>query len=41
MRVHYGLIVSGNQVIKDVAFRDEIKRRLGGKVLCFEIRQRD
>lgn len=37
MRVHYGLIASGNQVIKDAAFRDEINMRLGGKVLCFEM----
>ena len=37
MRVHYGLIASGNQVIEDAAFRDEINRRLGGKVLCFEM----
>jgi nucleoside phosphorylase len=37
MRVHYGLIASGNQVIKDAAFRDEINTRLGGKVLCFEM----
>ena len=37
MCVHYGLIASGNQVIKDAAFRDEINTRLGGKVLCFEM----
>jgi nucleoside phosphorylase len=37
MRVHYGLIASGNQVIKDAAFRDNINKRLGGKVLCFEM----
>ncbi len=37
MRIHYGLIASGNQVIKDAAFRDEINTRLGGKVLCFEM----
>lgn len=37
MRVHYGLIASGNQVIKDAAFRDDINTRLGGKVLCFEM----
>jgi nucleoside phosphorylase len=37
MRVNYGLIASGNQVIKDAAFRDEINKRLGGKVLCFEM----
>ena len=37
IRVHYGLIASGNQVIKDATFRDEINKRLGGKVLCFEM----
>ena len=37
MCVHYGLIASGNQVIKDAALRDEINKRLGGKVLCFEM----
>jgi nucleoside phosphorylase len=37
MRVYYGLIASGNQVVKDAAFRDEINTRLGGKVLCFEM----
>ena len=37
MCVHYGLIASGNQVIKDAAFRDEINKRLGGKVLYFEM----
>ena len=37
MRVHYGLIASGNQVIKDAAFRDKINKRLGGRVLCFEM----
>ncbi|KAH9209105.1 nucleoside phosphorylase domain-containing protein [Leptodontidium sp. 2 PMI_412] len=37
MRVHYGLIASGNQVIKDAAFRDKINTKLGGKVLCFEM----
>jgi nucleoside phosphorylase len=37
MRVHYGLVASGNQVIKDAAFRDEINTRLGGKVICFEM----
>ncbi|KAH6668468.1 nucleoside phosphorylase domain-containing protein [Halenospora varia] len=37
MRVNYGLIASGNQVIKDAAFRDEINTKLGGKVLCFEM----
>jgi nucleoside phosphorylase len=37
MRVHYGLIASGNQVIKDAAFRDKVNKRLGGRVLCFEM----
>ncbi|KAE8364266.1 hypothetical protein BDV27DRAFT_157996 [Aspergillus caelatus] len=37
MLVHYGLIASGNQVIKDAAFRDRINARLGGDVLCFEM----
>lgn len=36
MRVHYGLIASGNLVVKDALFRDEINKTLGGKVLCFE-----
>jgi nucleoside phosphorylase len=30
MRVHYGLIASGNQVIKDAVFRDEINARFCG-----------
>ncbi|BCR91451.1 uncharacterized protein ACHE_70294S [Aspergillus chevalieri] len=37
MRVHYGLIASGNLVVKDAPFRDEINKTLGGKVLCFEM----
>ncbi|GAM38758.1 hypothetical protein TCE0_033f09754 [Talaromyces pinophilus] len=37
MRVHYGLIASGNQVIKDAIRRDEINKMLGGNVLCFEM----
>jgi nucleoside phosphorylase len=37
MRVHYGLIASGNQVIKDASFRDKVNKRLGGRVLCFEM----
>ncbi|KAH7014465.1 uncharacterized protein B0I36DRAFT_436433 [Microdochium trichocladiopsis] len=36
MRVHYGLIASGNQVIKDAWFRDELVKGLG-KVLCIEM----
>lgn len=35
--VHYGLIASGNQVIKDAKFRDRLNESLGGDVLCFEM----
>jgi nucleoside phosphorylase len=34
--VHYGLIASGNQVIKDGVKRDKTSKDLGG-VLCFEV----
>ncbi|KAI9773772.1 MAG: hypothetical protein M1839_002005 [Geoglossum umbratile] len=37
MRVHYGLIASGNQVIKDATFRDTLNKDLGGHVLCVEM----
>ncbi|RTE69030.1 hypothetical protein BHE90_016591 [Fusarium euwallaceae] len=37
MRVHYGLIVSGNQVIKDATLRDRLTKDLGGHVLCVEM----
>ena len=37
MRVHYGLIASGNQVIKDASLRDSINESLGGNVLCVEM----
>ncbi|KAK6338820.1 hypothetical protein TWF696_009628 [Orbilia brochopaga] len=36
-KVHYGLIASGNQVIKDAKFRDNLNKSLGGNVLCFEM----
>lgn len=36
MFVHYGLIASGGQVIKDGQLRDKINSSLGGKVLCLE-----
>ncbi|KIA75572.1 hypothetical protein HK57_00675 [Aspergillus ustus] len=36
-RIHYGLIASGNQVIRDAITRDEIAQELGGEVLCFEM----
>ncbi|KAH0499244.1 hypothetical protein TgHK011_006449 [Trichoderma gracile] len=35
--IHYGLIASGNQVIKDSAVRDRINKDLGGEVLCLEM----
>ncbi|KAH6973714.1 hypothetical protein BKA56DRAFT_676379 [Ilyonectria sp. MPI-CAGE-AT-0026] len=37
MIVHYGLVASGNQVIKDAAFRDKLNKDLGGQVLCVEM----
>ncbi|KAF4960407.1 hypothetical protein FGADI_1054 [Fusarium gaditjirri] len=36
MRVHYGLIASGNRVIKDATFRNKLKKDLDG-VLCVEM----
>ncbi|KAH9241071.1 hypothetical protein K456DRAFT_1744816 [Colletotrichum gloeosporioides 23] len=36
-RIHYGLIASGNQVVKDGIFRDKLNRDLGGHVLCVEM----
>lgn len=35
--VHYGIIASGNQVIKDAIFRDSLVKALGGNVLCIEM----
>ncbi|KAL6802996.1 nucleoside phosphorylase domain-containing protein [Trichoderma sp. SZMC 28013] len=35
--IHYGLIASGNQVIKDSATRDRINKSLAGQVLCFDM----
>lgn len=37
MRVHYGLIASGNQVIKDAIFRNKLNNDFGGRVLCVEM----
>ncbi|KAH7122792.1 nucleoside phosphorylase domain-containing protein [Dendryphion nanum] len=37
MRVHYGLIASGNQVIKDAKFRDNLNQRFDQNVLCVEM----
>ncbi|KAK6529978.1 hypothetical protein TWF694_003353 [Orbilia ellipsospora] len=37
INIHYGLIASGNQVIKDAKRRDEINESLDGAILCFEM----
>ncbi|KAI0200861.1 hypothetical protein F4808DRAFT_460373 [Astrocystis sublimbata] len=37
MRIHYGLIASGNKVIKNAAFRNNLRRDLGKDVLCIEM----
>lgn len=37
MRVHFGLIASGNQVIKDARARNQLSEDLGKKVLCVEM----
>ncbi|KAK6523121.1 hypothetical protein TWF694_006016 [Orbilia ellipsospora] len=37
MLVHFGLIASGNKVVKDAKVRNQINKELGGKVLCFEM----
>ncbi|KAM6484132.1 hypothetical protein HDV62DRAFT_379491 [Trichoderma sp. SZMC 28011] len=37
MRVHYGLIASGNQVIKSAIFRDQLNKDLGKSLLCIEM----
>ncbi|KAG8671003.1 hypothetical protein FPOAC1_004240 [Fusarium poae] len=34
MQVHYGLIASGNRLIKDSVLRDSINRQMNGHVLC-------
>ncbi|KAH7020832.1 uncharacterized protein B0I36DRAFT_367315 [Microdochium trichocladiopsis] len=36
-RIHYGLIASGNQVVKSAQLRDELCVSLGGGVLCIEM----
>ncbi|QYS94840.1 ANK_REP_REGION domain-containing protein [Trichoderma simmonsii] len=37
MRVHYGLIASGNQVIKDATLRNKLNKYLNDQVLCIEM----
>jgi nucleoside phosphorylase len=36
MIFHYGIIASGNQVMRNGLKKDEISKKLGG-VLCFEM----
>ncbi|KAJ5727661.1 hypothetical protein N7493_005481 [Penicillium malachiteum] len=36
VHVHYGLIASGNRVVKDAFSRDRLNEQLDGHVLCFE-----
>ncbi|CAJ0538785.1 Ff.00g067260.m01.CDS01 [Fusarium sp. VM40] len=35
--VHYGLIASGDKLVKDAAFRNKLNKELGGHVLCVEM----
>ncbi|KAM0256388.1 hypothetical protein ACHAQJ_005039 [Trichoderma viride] len=35
--IHYGLIASGNQVIKDAQFRNKLNKDFNGNVLCVEM----
>src|SRR5205814_3933789 len=34
--IHYGIVASGNQVMRDGAIRDQVSTELGG-ILCFEM----
>jgi nucleoside phosphorylase len=35
--IHYGLIASGNQVMRDAKVRDNLGKKYKDKVLCFEM----
>ncbi|KAK5991754.1 Ankyrin repeat domain-containing protein 17 [Cladobotryum mycophilum] len=35
--IHYGLIASGNQLVKDAKFRDYLNQESGGNLLCVEM----
>ncbi|KAF5537588.1 ankyrin repeat [Fusarium mexicanum] len=37
MCIHYGLIASGDKLIKDAASRNKLNKDLGGQVLCIEM----
>ncbi|KAL7907040.1 ankyrin repeat-containing domain protein [Trichoderma velutinum] len=36
-RIHYGLIASGNMVIKDAQFRNQLNEKFSSKILCIEM----
>lgn len=38
MRIHFGLIASGNQVINDARTRNQLSEDLGKKVLCIDMK---
>jgi nucleoside phosphorylase len=37
VKIHCGIIASGNQVMEDAQKREDIVERLGGRILCFEM----
>ncbi|KAF3936573.1 hypothetical protein ABW19_dt0204562 [Dactylella cylindrospora] len=37
MKIHFGLIASGNQVIKDAVFRNQLSKKFGDNLLCVEM----
>ncbi|KAJ6086074.1 NACHT nucleoside triphosphatase, partial [Penicillium sp. IBT 16267x] len=37
VKVHYGLIASGNKVVKDAQSRDSLDKAFGGHILCVEM----
>jgi nucleoside phosphorylase len=38
VKIYYGSIASGNQVMKHAQKRDKIVRKFGGRILCFEMK---
>ncbi|CVL02202.1 uncharacterized protein FMAN_08278 [Fusarium mangiferae] len=36
-KIHYGLIASGNKVVKDSVLRNSFRKEFGNKLLCFEM----
>ncbi|KAK4220523.1 hypothetical protein QBC38DRAFT_540511 [Podospora fimiseda] len=36
-KIHYGIIASGNTLVKDAAKRDEVAKQVGEKCLCIEM----